>query len=579
MMDPLPGMGAYGDFNRGYMPNPFFTLSNQFLPRNFKEILRWADYIVTQSPTAAEVIRKQATYPITDFIPDTEDSKLADRYKRIVKSLQLKHRLNDIGFQYYTRGNVFVSMYLPFLRVASCPKCAATNNIKNIVKLKFRNNQFTGGCPTHGCGWSGVWKAKDTYVRDESRMNVVTWDPNFITLNHNPVTGESEFYYQIPTNIKRKVLMGDPMFLSTLPMGMLEAIGLKKAFQFAPNSVFHLMNLSIGKLDDGVCIPPIMAIYQLIFHQAMMRRANEAIAAEHMTPMRVFFPQPQSSNGDPVVSMSLAGFVENMQDNLRKFKHDPNHQIVAPIPIGVNSIGGDGKNLLVAQELQLAEESILMSLGVSREMMSGTTNWTSSTIGLRMLKNSMDNYVRQIMGLVDWIFDKSSAFLGIERVPVTMTPFELTDDDFLKQLMPLLIQHGLIDEITVMESVGLDFHEVQDRQVRAAEAKAETGIRIQDIQLQAVYRAAKVQAAEAAKDEAFTAARNKAYEVLQEIQSLDPMSQQMAITQLQKEEGPVAALVEALMATMTPNTATMREQSQSPEEAGAGGASSPSGAA
>jgi hypothetical protein len=571
MIDPLTGMGAYGDFNRGYMPNPFFTLSNQFLPRNFKEILRWADYIITQSPTAAEVIRKQATYPITDFLPDTDDEKLAARYKRIFETVQLKARLNDIGFQFHTRGNVFTSVYLPFIRMARCPQCGATSNLRTLRKLKFRNGEFQGTCPIRGCSYSGAWKAHDQYVRDESRINLVIWDPNFMTVNHNPVTGESEYYYQPPTSIKRKVLMGDPMFLSTLPMGMLEAIATKQAFKFAPNSLYHMMNLSIGRLEDGVCIPPIMAIYQLIFHQAMMRRANEAIAAEHMTPLRVFFPQPQSSNGDPVVSMSLAGFVDNMKDNLRKFKHDPNHQVVAPIPVGVNSIGGDGKNLLVAQELQLAEESILMSLGVSREMMSGTTNWTSSTIGLRMLKNSMENYVRQVNGLTGWFFEKITSFLGIERVPVNMTPFELTDDDFFKQLMPALLPHGILDDITVLEAVGLDFHEVQRRKVRAAEANAETNIRIQEVQLQAVYRASKKQHDELAKDEAFMAARTKAYQILQEIRALDPMQQQMALVQLQFEDGPVAALVEAIMATTTPNVQAVNEQNMSPEDqAGSG---------
>lgn len=558
MIDPMSGAGLYGDFNRGYQPNPFFTLSNQFLPRNFKELLRWADFIVTQSPTAMEVLRKHATYPITDFIPDTDSQDLADRYKRLCKAIQLKHKLNNFGLEYYTRGNSFVSVYLPFVRTAVCPSCKTVHNVRSIAKIRFRNGKFTGGCPARGCGYTGVYEVTDKYVRDEGRINLISWDPNYMTVNHNPVTGESEYYYQIPPFIKRKVLMGDTMYLSTLPMGMLEAIGLKKSFKFDPNSIYHLMNMSIGKLDDGVCIPPIMAVYQLIFHQAMMRRANEAIASEHMTPLRVIFPQPQSSNSDPVMSMSLAGFVDNMKENIKRFKHDPNHQVIAPVPVGISTIGGDGKNLLVAQELQLSEEQLLMSLGVSREMMAGTTNWTSSTIGLRMLKNSMENYVRSIDGLIDWVFNKISAFLGIARVPVKMTPFELTDDEMLKQFLPTLAQNGQVSDITLLESIGLDFREEQERQIRAAEMRAETAIRIQDVQIKAVYKAAVAEKDSRNRDERYEEAKRKAYDLFVQLQSYAPQDQQTAIMRLQYEDMPVAALLHALMTTARPDVSALQ---------------------
>ena len=123
--DVAPGPYPLGSFNRGFTPNPFFTIANQFMPRNFKEVLRWADYITTQSPTAAEVIRKHATYPITTFTYETTNDVLENRYKKIEKVLRLKHTLNTIGFDYYTRGNVFISMYMPFNRIFADFCCVA----------------------------------------------------------------------------------------------------------------------------------------------------------------------------------------------------------------------------------------------------------------------------------------------------------------------------------------------------------------------------------------------------------------------------------------------------------------------
>jgi len=545
--DIAPGPFAPGYYNKGFTPNPFFTVANQFMPRNFKEVLRWADYITTQSPTAAEVIRKHATYPITDFVFDTNNDKVRDHYKDITKAIHLKHILNVIGFDFYTRGNVFISVYLPFNRMAICPSCHSSYNVRTAGNIKYKQFNFTGTCANTSCNHSGVFRTIDQPVKDFREINVVTWDPNHITVNHNPVTGKSEFFYQIPAYVRRKLMLGDPMFTATLPMGMLEAVEKKKHFKFDPRNVYHMSNMSIGRMEDGLCIPPIMSIYSLVFHQAMLRKANEAIATEHMTPLRVIYPQPASANGDPMVSMSLGGFVNNMEDNIRKFKQDPNRAVISPVPIGYEAIGGDGKNLLVAQELQLAEESILMSLGVSRELMAGTTNWTSSTIGLRLLSNSMENYVRQIQEVIDWIYSKIAAFLGIDKVPVTMTPFQLTDDEFLKNLLPTLLQGGMVSDTTALEAIGLDFHKEIENKLKEAEAKEKLKIQMEDIVGQARFNAARVAQSDNNQDAGYEESKAKAYDIFIQIAGMDPMSQQAYMLQLEQQDKALYALVGGLL--------------------------------
>ncbi len=557
----------YGPWNnRGFTPNPFFNIANQFMPRNFKEVLRWADYIVTQSPTSAEVIRKHATYPITDFLYDTDNEKIRSKYEKIEKSVKLKHSLNDIGFSFYTRGNVFISVYLPFNRMAICPTCKTMYNVANSGNVKFQNFKFTGACAKDNCGYTGIMKVVDIPSKNVDDINIVSWDPNYMVVNHNPITGQSEFYYQIPPMVRKKVMLGDPLFTSTLPLAMLEAIQHKKQFKFDRKSIFHLANVSIGKMEDGLCIPPIMAIYSLVFHQAMMRRANEAIASEHMTPMRAVFPQPTSANGDPVISMSLGGFVNNMETNIKKFKHDPNHMIISPVPIGYQAIGGDGKNLLVAQEIQLAEESILMSLGVSRELMSGTTNWTSSTVGLRLLRNTMDNYVRQIQELIDWLFDRITAFLNIERVEVSMTPFQLTDDDLLKQLLPSLLQQNMVSKTTALAAVGLDYHEELEKKVKEAQSEAKFKIQAEQDIDRAKFNASRETQTSDREDAGFAESKAKAYDTFLQIMSMDPASQQAILLQMEQQDKTMYELVMGLMEKFQAPADPAAEQEQGGQE-------------
>lgn len=568
--DVAPGPFPLGSFNRGFTPNPFFTIANQFMPRNFKEVLRWADYITTQSPTAAEVIRKHATYPITDFTFETPNPALENKYRSLVKSLRLKHMLNTIGFDFYTRGNVFLSMYMPFTRMGKCPQCNTTYNVARAGNIKFKNFTFMGSCVREGCSFTGQFEVQDIFSKSEAEMNIVVWDPNHITVNHNPVTGRSEYYYEVPPSVRKKVMLGDPLFTSSLPLAMIQCIKDKKHFKFDEGKIFHMSNLSIGRLEDGLCIPPIMSIYSLVFHQAMLRKANEAIATEHMTPMRVLFPQAGTGNGDPMVSLSLGNFVSNMEDNLKRFKQDPNRAVISPVPVGYQAIGGEGKNLLVAQELQLAEESILMSLGVSRELMAGTTNWTSSTVGLRLLRNTMENYVRQIMEVVDWIFDQSTSFLGIERVKVSLTPFQLTDDDLLKNLMPTLLSGNMLSNTTALASVGIDFNKELDHLKREAEARERMKVEVDAAMTRARFNAAKKEQHNANKDSTLEEAKAKAFDLFLQLSAMDPMTQQSYMLQLHQEDPSLEGLVRELMEKLVaqapePATPERGDPSQQPE--------------
>ena len=280
------------------------------------------------------------------------------------------------------------------------------------------------------------------------------------------------------------------MFVNSVPWGFIEAVRNNQDFKFEPNNIFHLRNLSTGAIVEGCSIPPLISLYSLVFYQATLRRANEAIAMEHMNPLRVVFPA-QAGQTDPLVSMSMKNFVENIQEAIKRHKRDKNYFLISPAPLGYTPIGGDGKNLLVSQEIQQAEQQILLSLGVSFELLSGQTNWTSSTVGLRMLHNTLLSYTTQIEGLINWIMTKVSTYLSIEQCEVTLTPFRLADDDILKQNMVELLKTGNISLSTVMETFGLDYTKELERIKDDAVEKAQNQIKAKFEVDQATYMAAK----------------------------------------------------------------------------------------
>jgi DNA-directed RNA polymerase subunit RPC12/RpoP len=437
-MQNAPGTGG---LNYGQYTHPWFTISNQFIPRNLHDLYKWVRYITVQSPTTTEVLRKYATYPITDFNIDTNDLVSKKRYENIFKKMRLKSSLHDIGFGYFSMGNVFISLYMPLDRYLKCGSCGSEYNSKQIG-FKYRAKQFTCTCPR--CGYKGFFTRRDVKGKNPEEVNVVMWNPEHITVNHNPITGESEYYYNIPNSVRQKIKLGDSLMVRSTPWEMIEAVENNEALKFDNDMIFHLKNISMGSGIDGIGLPPLISLFHLVYYQATLRKANESIAADYLAPLRVVFPQQSSSSGDPVARMSLSSFVGNMEDAFKRHRRDNNHIVIAPVPVGYSALGGEGKNLLITQELQQAEQTSLLGMGVSQELLSGTTNWTSSTVGLRMLRNTLLNYTSQIEEVIDWMVSKISSYFGLEYYEVTLEPFELTDDDVKKQYLVQLFQAGTV---------------------------------------------------------------------------------------------------------------------------------------
>lgn len=452
--------------NFGQTPSPWFTVANQFLPRNLHDVIRWSKYITTQSPTTTEVIRKLSSYPITSFEVDSKEKTTVDKYKEVFKLLSLRQNLQEIGFGYHTLGNVFISIYYPITRVLRCRGCKTDYPVRKATWVSFKKYEFFGTCPH--CNHQGPLERIDRKSFDIKDMNIIQWDALNMVVNNNPITGRSEYYYAIPNEVRRKITQGDMLFLSSTPWSFVEAVRLNQDYKFDDDGIYHLKAPSLTTHSlNGIAVPPLISLFGLVFYQQTLRKANESIATEFLSPLRVVYPAPSGSN-DPSVTMSLSNFKGRMEAALRKHKRDNAHVLVAPGPIGYGTISGEGRALLVNQEIQQAEETMLLSLGVSKELLSGTTNWTSSTVGLRLLENNMSSYVAQMNTLLEWMFGKIAQYLSLETCDVTLKDFKLIDDTTMQQMFANLAGAGKLSMTKLFESFGEDYAEEEDNLKREA---------------------------------------------------------------------------------------------------------------
>lgn len=591
-----PGFGNSTGLNgagHAQTKNPFYSVGNQFLPRNLHDVIKWVRFITVNSPVTTEVLRKLATYPITKFVHEAADPSVKDKYEQIEKSFKLKSVLHDVGFQYHTVGNVFLSIHFPIQRMYSCNSCKTEFSASAATFLKFKNYEMIGTCPK--CLSNIGFTRKDAKSTNINDMNVILWDPLNIAVNHNQFTGKNEYFYTIPNDIKRKIQMGDRFLLDSIPWEFVQAVKDNKQFKFESDRIFHLRNVDMGFSVSGVSVPPLVSHFSLVFYQATLRKANESIATDFMAPMRVIFPQPQTANSDPVVSISMRNFANKMEEAFVKHKQDNNHVIIAPVPVGYQAISGEGKTLLVNAEIAQAEESLLLSMGVSRELLSGTTNWTSSTVGLRMLKNTLDSYVGQIEDLLDWIFSRSATYLGLPVKKVGLTPFQLTDDDALKNILTALTANGGVSMTTVYESMGRSYEDELKRMRDEAKAKARHDVRMQFEIGQAQYLEGLEINKENDKDDSYMDILKQCQDIAAQLINADPNTtrefmNQLKVTDYAKylmvskliEEGRTAQSAEVnqqLAAEATDPSSPNAPKDAQGQPSGGGGSGGPGGAA
>ena len=486
------GMGddvvlGFGGRNAASHPNPMYDYLTGFVPRKLKDLFKWAEYLGFHSAHVYGVVRKFGEYPITRFIYESNSEEEKTRHKKLFEEdLRLKGFLTLVSYDVWLYGNSFVSVYEPIKRELVCPHCGTKEDIAAATyKFNLSKLQFTHDCKQ--CRRKAVLsKVEDHKLRDPTKIALIRWDPKLIDIEHNRVTGESVYYYQIPRDDVSKVRGGNKTHINHMPLEILRAMQERKTFEFAPGALYHLKMPGPAGVQAQWGFPPITSAIKNFLFTAVLRRANEAIALEHITPFRIIHPLAASGAGDPLTTIPLDRWKSEMERNMRLFRRDPLRIQFSPVPVGVQNIGGEGRALLTLGELQEAEKSIVLSLGVPMEFLSGGLGQTRGEITLRMIENQLQTHIENLNALVQWVERKVASFMSWASIRMRLADFKMIDDVENKQLKIQLWQSQLLSNTTMAEmlDVDLDHERKQRREDALADARSEqeTSVALQKLQ-------------------------------------------------------------------------------------------------
>ena len=550
-------------------PSPWFDISRAYMPKSIKTLFKHCRTFFYRNGFINSVVTKLTEYPITDLLFEKDtDLKVKKLYKKFFDfDIKIKSMLIQIGLDYFTYGNSFISANMKFDRYLKCQSCKQSIPIDE-VKYQWRNFQFHGQCPK--CNAHGVYKIDDKYLSNPHFLRFVRWSPENIDLEYDPLTGDTIYYYNMPAAIKAKIVRGDKKALKTTPELFITALREKKKIELDSNNLYHFKRNTLAEEDQGWGKPIILSALADIWYMQTLRRGNEAIAAEHIVPFRTLFPAPTGAI-DPFSQMNLRTWRSKLEEDVRAWKQDPNHIGIFPIAIGSQNIGGDAKMLLVTAELKFLEETIINSLGVPIEFIKGGATWTGSSISLRIVENHFLTYRSQLIDFVNhFIVRKATELIKFPSVTVHFKRLRMADDSETKRLILELAATNKISLSKVLEEFGISFEEEKENIKMSKEFEVslalDTAMKEAEAQGKALEISAKyqVRAQQAAIDEQAKIREAKFKDELteetqgdpsemdlsaaidkyaEEVMLLDPAGQVEALTKLERKMPYHAALV------------------------------------
>jgi hypothetical protein len=461
----IPSSMMQGSTRLQLYPNQFFSLSEYHLPRNTKALFKWCEYFFSKDPIIGAAINKLAAYPITDFIYSIkgDDVLLKAQWETLLeRHLDLKSLLIRMGLNYFVYGNSFLSLRFGNTRSLMCNGCkqltdiTSNDNHDTLWRFSTASNepQFTIKCPH--CNEEHNADIVDMTDPKMSEIRFVEWDPFNIDVKYYPIIGKSRYFYKIPNKIRNAIKLGrDKYQIKTMPEEYLKAIAADKDIELNNDNLFHFKRHSLASGDQGWGKPLVLHSLQRLFYLYTLRRAQEAIAIQHLTPLDILFPMAQGSM-DPFADVDLKDWVEKARAEIQHHRADPNYVGLMPVPMGTARVGGDGRALLLGPEIDAGNKEVAAGMGVPLEFIFGGLSWAGSSVSLRLLENSLINYRQDVQRMISFIIKKLKVTLNMKPCDIKMADLRMADDIQRMQIAMQLNSAQKLSDDEMLKELGWD---------------------------------------------------------------------------------------------------------------------------
>jgi hypothetical protein len=460
-------------------PSPFFDIAHTYLPVTIKNLLKWCRYYFLTNPLINATVFKLSEYPVTDIFIEHSSEQVKQQWSEYLQdTLRYRSFQIEVGLDYHAYGNAFISVGYPFKKYLYCKACGFRDKAEKIRgSWVFTNYQFRLTCPE--CATVGDAIAKDFYFKNASGIKLIRWNPEDIEITYNDVSGEYTYFYTIPPTVRNDIVVGRKDIVEGIPQVFIQALREAKGVVFSKDNFFHLKRPTLANQDRGWGIPLLLPVLKDTFYLQIMKKAQEAILVEHIVPLRVLFPQAGSGASDPYTTINLVDWRDHVAAEIARWRYDNNYIPIMPLPLGNQTIGGDGKSLLLTGEIQQWSQQIMVGMGVPQEFLLGGMSYAGTNVSMRMLENAFLGYILRHKQLLRFVIKNVAAFMGWPEVKTRFKPFKMADDLQRKALMFQMNQAQKVSDTTMLADSDLDAYEENQLMIKEVEGRMEAMKKVQ----------------------------------------------------------------------------------------------------
>lgn len=531
--------------------NPFYGVPMMFIPQNMDYMLWWANHFLVRFPFYRTALSRVANYFITSLKIECDDTDAKEKYEESLETLQWKMHLAKAGLELLGYGNVFCSTNQGFDRFLICPKCKKVSNIEKMKQYSFtKDGQYIHTCAQ--CKAKGPHEVLDKPSKDLKRISVTFWNPREIIVRYDQATGARDYYWNIPQDYARLIMQKDNKFYSKkTPKAIYDAVVQNKLLAFNQRNFMHQMVPSpSGIPTEGKSIPYCIYLFDDFFMLKVLERYNQAICFEDIVPFRVF---SLSNDANPANNMILGqnslqwrSAVEQM---IMEHRMDPGSYHTFPFPMTYQQLGGEGKNLITPELIQMVVNSLLNALNIPQELYA--MNLQTQAIGpaLRLFENSWSFLIDIYNNLLNHWGEIIGKISGLPKAKIGLTPITLADDMERKSVIGQLVSANAIAR---SELLGLYNFEYKD-QLRK---KTQEDMDQQEIQQEAQQKKQLQDAAEAGQSGQGGGSTpqdvlSQAQELAQQLFPLDGSQRRQKLQELKVQDQTLYAATKAALDEMS----------------------------
>lgn len=230
---------------------------------------------------------------------------------------------------------------------------------------------------------------------------------------------------------------------------------------------------ALRALFAGKAVPPQDARNGVFYQGYVLLPIRGLIAVDHVPEVIGFQMATDKSFCVAGVAthnttMNLSLWKEQVAAEIARWRYDQNYIPIMPIPLGQQSIGGDGRALLMYQEMQMQADQIIMGMGVVKEFLAGGLSYSGTNVSMRILENAFIGYIGHQLNMARWIMKMVANYLHWPEANIRFKPFKMADDIQRKAYLFQLNQAGKVSDTTLLVDADLD--QAEENEIMANEA-------------------------------------------------------------------------------------------------------------